>query len=106
METLRGLAGLAVDPESVEEAVDDLLGDRDLPPEAQAVVDEAVDLAVHGDDTEAAARLREAFGSRCDAEHPRPYDRGEGRQSRCLRHEAEYRDAPETVDAREEGSGL
>ncbi|PSP49357.1 peptide ABC transporter ATP-binding protein [Halobacteriales archaeon QH_3_68_24] len=80
VETLRGLAGLAVD--------------------------EAVDLAVHGDDAEAAARLREAFGSRCDAEHPRPYDRGEGRQSRCLRHEAEYRDAPETVDAREEGSGL
>ena len=106
VETLQGLAGLAVDPESVEEAVDDLLGDRDLPPEARAVVDEAADLAVHGDDAEAAARLREAFGSRCDAEHPDPYDRGEGRQSRCLRHEPEYRDAPETIDAREAGSGL
>jgi len=106
LETIKGLVGAEVDPESVEEAVDDLLGDRELPPDAQATVDEAVDLAVHGNDAEAAALLRESFGSRCDEEHPEAYRRGEGWQSRCLRHESDYRDAPETVDARERGDGL
>jgi peptide/nickel transport system ATP-binding protein len=106
LETLRGLVGAEVDPDSVEEAVDDLLGDRDLPSDARSTVDEAVDLAVHGNDEEAAALLRDSFGSRCDEEHPDAYERGAGWQSRCLRHEAEYRDAAETVDARERDDGL
>jgi peptide/nickel transport system ATP-binding protein len=105
LETIKGLVGAEVDPESVEEAVDDLLGDRELPPDAQATVDEAVDLAVHGNDAEAAAVLRESFGSRCDEDHPGVYQRAEGWQHRCLRHEAEYRDAPETIDVRERGDG-
>jgi len=106
LETIKGLVGAEVDPESVEEAVDDLLGDRNLPSDARETVDEAVDLAVHGNDDEAAALLRDAFGSRCDEEHPEAYQRGEGWQSRCLRHEAEYRDAPETIDTRERGDGF
>jgi len=101
LETLKGLVGAEVDPESVEEAVDDLLGDSDLPPEVRDVVDEAVDLATHGDDAEAADLLREVFGSRCDEEHPQPYDRGEGWQSRCLRHEPDHREAAPTIDERE-----
>jgi len=106
LETIKGLVGAEVDPESVEEAVDDLLGDRNLPSDTRETVDEAVDLAVHGNDDEAAALLRDAFGSRCDEEHPEAYQRGEGWQSRCLRHEAEYRDAPETIDTRERGDGF
>jgi len=105
LETLRGLVGAEVDPESVEEAVDDLLGDRELPPDARATVDEAVDLAVHGNDAEAAALLRDAFGSRCDEELPDVYQRDEGWKHRCLRHESGYRDAAETVDARERDDG-
>jgi peptide/nickel transport system ATP-binding protein len=103
--SLKRLVGAEVDPESVAEAVDDLLGDSDLPPGARDVVDEAVDRATHGEDTEAAALLREAFGSRCDEEHPERYDRGAAWHSRCLRHESEYRGATETVTARKDRDG-
>ncbi|MEF8851410.1 MAG: ABC transporter ATP-binding protein [Haloarculaceae archaeon] len=103
LSSLKRLVGAEVDPESVEEAVEDLLGGHELPPGVRDDVDEAVDLATHGEDAEAADLLREAFGSRCDREYPERYDRGEGWDSRCLRHESAYRDAAETVEARERG---
>nr|WP_281373154.1 oligopeptide/dipeptide ABC transporter ATP-binding protein [Halosimplex rubrum] len=92
--------GLDVDADAVDEAVDELLGDRELPADARRVVDEAVDLAKGGDDRAAADRLREAFGSRCDAELPEAYAVGGG-ESRCFRAEDEYRGVAETVADRE-----
>jgi len=102
VEAAKALVGLPVDAEAIDDAVGDLFGDRELPSAARAVVDEAVDLAKGGDDRAAADRLREAFGSRCDAEAPEAYATGDGeRESRCLRCEDGYRGVAETVADRE-----
>ncbi|WP_415379246.1 ABC transporter ATP-binding protein [Halosimplex sp. TS25] len=94
--------GLDVDADAVDEAVDELLGDHSLPSGAERVVDEAAGLAKGGDDREAADRLREAFGSRCDREAPDAVAVGDV-ESRCFRGEADYRDVSETIAAREHG---
>jgi peptide/nickel transport system ATP-binding protein len=105
VERARALAGVPVDAEAIDDAVADLFGDDDLPPAARSVVDEAVDLATAGEDRAAADRLREAFGSRCDAEAPEAYATGDGeRESRCLRSEDGYRGVAATVADRERGS--
>ncbi|QGA83676.1 ABC transporter ATP-binding protein [Halomicrobium sp. LC1Hm] len=101
-ETIKRLIGLDVAGQDLRETVSDLLADHDLPPAAQSTVDAAVELAAGGDDDAAAERLREAFGSRCDREHPEPYDGGEDRTSQCLRQEAEYDGVAETIRARQE----
>ncbi|ESP88115.1 ABC transporter ATP-binding protein [Candidatus Halobonum tyrrellensis] len=97
------LLGMSVDDESLTDAARDVLDAADLPPDARAVVDDAVDDASHGDDRAAAARMREAFGSRCDEEFPAPETggRGRARTNRCLRREAEYDGARETVERRQ-----
>ncbi|QPV61240.1 ATP-binding cassette domain-containing protein [Halosimplex litoreum] len=105
-ERARALVGLPVDAEAIDDAADELLSEVDLPPAARSVVDEAVDLATAGEDRAAADRLREAFGSRCDAEAPDAYATGDGeRESRCLRSEDGSRGVAETVADRERGSG-
>ncbi|WP_436908607.1 ABC transporter ATP-binding protein [Halosimplex marinum] len=102
----KALAGRPVDAEAIDDAVDELLGGRDLPPAAADAVDEAVDLAKGGDDRAAADRLRETFGSRCDGEAPDAYATGDGeRESRCLRAEDDYRGVAATVADREQGAG-
>ena len=100
----RSLAGLPVDAEAIDDAVDGLLGDRSLPSGAQAAVDEAVDRGKAGDDRGAAERLRETFGSRCDAEEPGTYATGDG-ENRCFRSEDDYRGVAETIAARGHGDG-
>ena len=105
VERAKALAGLPVDAEAIDDAVADLFGEDDLPPEVRSVVDEAVDLAKSGEDRAAADRLREAFGSRCDAEAPEAYATGDGeRESRCLRAEDDYRGVAATVADRERGA--
>jgi len=96
VDRVRALAGLPVDAEAIDDAVDELLGEQSLPAEAQAAVDEAVDRAKGGDDRRAADRLRETFGSRCDAEEPETYEAGDG-ENRCFRSEDDYRGVAETV---------
>jgi peptide/nickel transport system ATP-binding protein len=68
--------------------------------DAASVVYEAAEMARTGDDEGAAARLNEAFGSVCTEEHPDANDVGEERQSRCLRHRAEYEDPGPVIDQR------
>ncbi|WP_459193734.1 ABC transporter ATP-binding protein [Halosimplex sp. J119] len=102
LDRVKGALGLDVDADAVEEAVDELLGDRELPAEARRAVDEAVDRAESGDDGGAAERLREAFGSRCDREAPEAVSTGDV-ESRCFRCEDDYRGVRETVAARQNG---
>ncbi len=99
---LRSLVGLDAAGESLTETVEELLAEHDLPPGAESVVEEAIDRARAGDDAAAARQLREAFGSRCDEEHPDGYDEGPGRTSACLRHEPEYERVAEVIAARED----
>ncbi len=76
----------------VEEGTVDLPMDE----EEAAGVHEAADLAREGDNEAAGAHIQDAFGSVCSEEHPESFDVGDGRESRCLRHQEEYED-PETV---------
>jgi len=99
---VKRLVGLDVAGEDLEETVADLLAEHDLPAEAESVVEAAIERARAGDDAGAAERLREAFGSRCDEEHPDGHDRGEDWTSECLRHEPGYEGVAETIAAREE----
>ncbi|MDB2280216.1 hypothetical protein PM034_17425, partial [Halorubrum ezzemoulense] len=94
--------GLDAARESLTETVEELLAEHDLSPAAQSVIEEALEHARAGDDAAAAQRLREAFGSRCDEEHPSGYDEGPGRTSAWLRHEPKYESAAEVIAARED----
>ena len=97
----RRLVGLDVASEDLETTVGDLLAGVDLPPDVQGIVNDAVDEARAGDDAAAAAALTDLVGSRCDEEHPDPAADGEGRRTRCLRHESRYEGVAETVAARQ-----
>ena len=95
IERLRAAIGQSVG-EDVAQTAADLFEDIQLD-DAESVIDEAVDAARGGDDADAAALLREEFGSVCNEEHPdRHVVDDDGRFSRCVRHEEEY-DAPEEV---------
>jgi len=100
LDQVKALAGLTVDAEAIDDAVEELLGEQSLPADARRVVDEAVERAKSGDDRGAAEGLREAFGSRCDAEVPTSYD-VESVESRCFRAEDDYRSVAETIAARQ-----
>lgn len=99
---LKSLVGLDAAGESLTETVEELLAEHDLSPAAKSVIEEALEQARAGDDAAAAQRLREAFGSRCDEEHPSGYDEGPGRTSACLRHEPKYESVAEVIAARED----
>jgi len=100
-ERLARLLGREPGGDAVAEAVDDHIGDAQLPDDARAVVDEAVDLARSGRNRAAAERLEAAFGSRCDAEVPTAHGRGR-RESRCHREEDQYESARRTIGKRQE----
>jgi peptide/nickel transport system ATP-binding protein len=99
VDRLKRLLGREVEGAALEDVRAELLDDRDLPGEAERVVEEAVAAARTGEDRAAAERLREAFGSRCDAEHPDP---GSGeRTNRCIRRESGYEAALPTMRRRQ-----
>ena len=82
------------------ERVDDESVELDMADDAAAVVYEAAELARGGDEAGAAERLNEAFGSVCSEEHPEARNVSEGRESRCLRHRAEYEEPDVVIDER------
>ncbi|WP_135827446.1 ABC transporter ATP-binding protein [Halorussus halobius] len=85
--------------DTVRAAVDDHVGDADLPDEVRAIVDEAVELARGGEYRAAADRLAASLGSRCDAEHPE-FHRSDRRRSACHRAEPGYDDVRTTLERR------
>ena len=95
IERLKAALGQSVG-EDVAQTAEELFEGVELG-EAQSVIDRAVDTARAGDDAGAAGLLREEFGSVCNEDHPeRHVVDGDGRFSRCVRHEEGY-DAPEDV---------
>ncbi len=95
LERLKAALGASVG-ENITETTQELFGDVELG-SAQPVVDEAVETAQGGDDSGAAALVREEFGSICNEEEPDEYVvDSDGRLSQCVRHEDGY-DAPEVV---------
>ncbi|MFB6198671.1 MAG: ABC transporter ATP-binding protein [Halobacteriaceae archaeon] len=91
--------GFDIDEESVDELMDDLFGDVDVADDAKERIENAADLARGGEDEEAAEVMFNEFGSVCDEEYPDPYETGHG-QSRCLRHQDEYRSPQEVIESR------
>jgi len=95
IERLKAAVGQSVG-EDVAQTAQELFEGVELG-EAQSVIDRAVDTARSGDDAGAAALVREEFGSVCNEDHPeRHVVDGDGRFSRCVRHQEGY-DAPEGV---------
>jgi peptide/nickel transport system ATP-binding protein len=88
--------------DAVDEAVEDLLGDADLPDDARAAVDEAVELARRDENRAAAERIEDAFGSRCDVDGPTAATENGERACACHRERPEYDDARETIRRRQE----
>jgi peptide/nickel transport system ATP-binding protein len=88
---LRAALGVSLKADSLTAISKELVDDRSLPSEVKSVVDEALAAARGGDDRRGARLIRDAFGSRCDREHPEP--RSGDRTNRCLRREAEYKGA-------------
>ncbi|MFC6785923.1 ABC transporter ATP-binding protein [Halobaculum halobium] len=112
---LKRQLGLAADANDIDEVVADLFerdasGDSDtdategaglLTKSARKAVEDAVQFARRGEDEEATAVLREAFGSVCNRERPERHAVGdEGRVSACVRHTDEYEDPSDVVDRR------
>nr|WP_284014688.1 oligopeptide/dipeptide ABC transporter ATP-binding protein [Halobaculum sp. DT92] len=109
---LRRSLGLAADANDIDEVVADLFGwhpgeqspqegEGPLTSEARAAVEDAVRFARRGEDEEAAAVLREAFGSVCNRERPEAHVvDGDGRTSACVRHTDEYDSPAAAIDER------
>jgi peptide/nickel transport system ATP-binding protein len=97
---IRMVAGVDVATAEVEEIVDTLFEGVDLPAEVGATIETAVGHASAGRDREAAEHLLDTFQSACDETFPEDRDLGDGRRSRCVRHDAEYEDVDTVVERR------
>jgi len=90
-EQVKEFVGLDTRFATVDEVVDELFDDRELPPTIQEAVENAADLAREGKEETAQQELQAAFGSVCDTEQPEAYEVDQdGRLSRCHRHHEEY----------------
>jgi peptide/nickel transport system ATP-binding protein len=80
------------------------LEEADLPPAAATVVEEAIEKVRDGAPEDAAAHLRDAFGSTCGDWDPTETEHGDGWRSKCMRHEHEHEDVAPTMREREQTS--
>lgn len=87
------------DYETVDDAMDDLFGEMELPTDVREILEEAAETARKGANREAASTLRDAFGSVCDEEFPDAIESGE-QLSRCVRHEEGYEEPAAVIDRR------
>jgi peptide/nickel transport system ATP-binding protein len=87
--------------DDINETVDELFGDLDLPATVEDTVTEAADLVREGNPMDARELLREEFNSVCDRDRPDLHDVSTtGRQSYCHRHTTEYEDVDPVIDRR------
>ncbi|MFD1568055.1 ABC transporter ATP-binding protein, partial [Halolamina litorea] len=92
-ERARELLGFETRFATVDEVVEELFADRELPGSIREPVDHATELARNGDEADALEHLKAELGSVCDHESPGAHGvDAAGRESRCHRHEAEYAD--------------
>jgi len=97
---VKELVGMGVNGPDIEEVVDDVFGDLDVPSEVSQHVDTAVEYVNHDDVASAREHLRGEFGSVCEQEVPENHVVDDtGRFSHCHRHDAEYEDPSEFLDS-------
>ncbi|MFB6206643.1 MAG: ABC transporter ATP-binding protein [Haloglomus sp.] len=83
--------------DDIDEAVDDLFGDLDVPDDVRGYITRASEQVKAGDPTTAREQLYEEFGGVCDRDRPEFHPVGNSdRKSYCHRHTDEY-DDPEPV---------
>jgi len=91
--------------DDIDEAVEDLFADLDVPSEVDRHVADAVERVKAGHPKEAREALYEEFGSVCDRDRPTLREVSDtGRESYCHRHESEY-ESVGAVLARRVGDG-
>ncbi|WP_247731539.1 ABC transporter ATP-binding protein [Halovivax limisalsi] len=86
---------------TIEETIEDLFGDLDIPPNVQSEIDEIADIARDRSEAAAVERFNEVFGSICDQEEPEYFDvSGTDHQSFCHRHGSDFQDPEPIIEAR------
>ncbi|MFB6185945.1 MAG: ABC transporter ATP-binding protein, partial [Halobacteriaceae archaeon] len=87
--------------DDIDEAVNDLFGDLDVPDGVYSDIQTATTYVKEGRAQEAREYLNEQFDGPCDTTRPELYDVGDtDRQSYCLRHTSEYDIVEETLERR------
>lgn len=97
IQSLRHHAGLDSDKQSIRSVRADLFADVELPASVVTVIDAAIDQAQSSPGA-AADLLDEEFSSVCDHDVETHTVGTDGRQSRCVRHRAEYERPPDTFE--------
>ena len=95
--------GLSGDDE-LEATIEELLDDVTLPSDAQAVIDDVIELAKMGDTDAAIEQFSSSFGSACETDHPTATQHDKSWRSACHRHQNEYVDVEETIGSRDRSS--
>lgn len=86
---------------TMEETVEELFGDFNVPSSVQAEITEIAKLARDENEAVALERFSDVFGSICDQQEPHFYEiSGPNHQSFCHRHEEEYDDPGTVIEAR------
>ncbi|ELZ87188.1 putative dipeptides/oligopeptides ABC transporter ATP-binding protein [Haloferax elongans ATCC BAA-1513] len=94
---VRELLGRETHESGMDEILEELFGNLDVPNTVMEHINEAAEYAENDDEEAGRTYLREEFGSVCDRERPSQLGVGDqGRLSLCHRHEDEY-DEPATV---------
>ncbi|MFB6200617.1 MAG: ABC transporter ATP-binding protein [Halorhabdus sp.] len=87
--------------DDIDETVDDLFGDREVPADVQEHVEAAADLVKDGRPEDARTYLAEEFNGVCDLERPALHAvEGDGHMSYCHRHTPEYEDVTPVIERR------
>ena len=110
-ERVRQGLGLETRFATVDETYEELFGGLDVPPDADGVLQEVMELAAAHDEEQAISRLNGAFGSVCDGVSETDEDEfveplyyevsASGRKSYCHRHDRQYRSTSEVLDERQ-----
>jgi len=87
--------------DDIDESVEDLFGDLDLPDGVEAEIQQAVEDLKAGYPDRARSRLYGEFSSVCDTHSPEFHDvSGSGKASYCHRHTGDYEDVELTIERR------
>ncbi|EMA60659.1 peptide ABC transporter ATPase [Halorubrum lipolyticum DSM 21995] len=109
-ERLRERFGMETRFATMDDTYEELFGDVAVPDEVEEILTEVADTAGDHDEAEALDRFNQAFGSVCDGVGASGVDEGvkpafhqvseSGRLSYCHRHESEYRETADVIEAR------
>ncbi|MFB6188693.1 MAG: ABC transporter ATP-binding protein [Halapricum sp.] len=87
--------------DDIDETIEELFGDLDVPEDVQNHISVAVEAVKEGRPGDAREYLLEEFGSVCDHDRPELHDVSiSGRKSYCHRHSGEYEDVDTVIERR------